>query len=219
MDTNASDSTVPRTAGPGRRRDPAIDARLRHAAREIYAREGWAGFHFDGVARLAGVSKDAVYRRYPDAKALLMDAISEQTMPVLAADMSIEPALIAYAVDIFTFFAGGSGNVNLRVHIDGEQYPGILQRYREVVVEPQLRIAVDILERARRSGDVHPDTSPEAVIEALGGAVMMHALAAGPRLTDGGVADPDALRHLTALTQQILHGHLIAAARADSDLQ
>lgn len=197
--------TPARKPGAGRRRDPTIDDRLRQAARGLYAREGWAGFHFDGVARAAGVSKDAVYRRYPDAQALLIDALSDAGVPVLADDKPVEEALIEFAGAVFTYFAGGTGYANLRVHIDGPQHPTVLRQYRSRVVEPQLSAAVDVLQRAQREGRLHPGADPVAVMAALGGAVIVHALASAP---PGDTLEPDdtVMRQLTTFVRQILHG-------------
>lgn len=194
-----------RAPGAGRRRDPAIDEKLRDAARLLYAREGWAGFHFEGVARAAGVSKDAVYRRYADPQALLLDALSGQSVPALSADRPVEEALIGFASDTFTYFSSGSGYANLRVHVDGAQHPKVLEEYRTRVVEPQLAAAVDVLQRARQAGQLEPGVSPSAVIEALGGAVMLYALASAP-LRDAGSPDDATLRQLTVFVRQILHG-------------
>ena len=194
-----------RAPGAGRRRDPAIDEKLRHAARLLYAREGWAGFHFEGVARAAGVSKDAVYRRYADPQALLLDALSDQSVPMLAADRPVEEALIAFATDTLAYFSSGSGYANLRVHVDGAQHPKVLEEYRTRVVEPQLAQAVDVLERARQAGELDPGVSPSAVIEALGGAVMLYALAAAPPAAADS-PDEATLRQLTVFVRQILHG-------------
>lgn len=205
---------------PGRRRDPAIDDKLRQAARALYAREGWAGFHFEGVAKAAGVSKDAVYRRYPDAQSLLIDALSDQAVPALTDDRPIEEALVAYACDAFSYFASGNGYANLRVHVDAAQYPDVLQQYRIRVVEPQIAQAVGVLERAREEGRLHPDISCAAVIEALGGAVIVHALASAPWLgvavEDAGVVDSATVRQLTDFVQQILYGRLIGRATGES---
>jgi len=198
-----------RASTAGRRRDPTIDTRLREAARLLYGREGWAGLHFEGVARAAGVSKDAVYRRYPDAQALLLDALADQALPALSGDLPVEEALVAYACEVFSYFAGGNGYANLRVHIDGGQYPDVLQQYRLREVEPQIGNAVRVLERAREDGRIHPDTSCPAVIEALGGAVMVHALATVPTHGDDvGAPDAATVLQLAAFVQQILYGRL-----------
>lgn len=203
----------PRKSAAGRRRDPTIDERLMRAARTLYAREGWAGFHFEGVARTAGVSKDAVYRRYPDAQALLLDALSAQSVARLADDQPIEDALVAFACDAFAYFARGDGYANLRVHLDARQYPEILEQYRLRVLEPQMQHAVGVLERARDDGELHPETSCAAVFEAIGGAIMFHALSS-PSGTVSGTEDeadsldPATVRRLTECVQQILHGRL-----------
>lgn len=204
--------TTPQRKSAGRRRDPTIDDRLRQAARALYAREGWAGFHFEGVAKAAGVSKDAVYRRYSDARSLLLDALADQTTPALADDRPIEDALVAYACEVFTYFAGGNGYANLRVHIDAGQYPDVLRHYRTRVVEPQIAHAVGVLERARDDGQLHPDTSCAAVVEALGGAVMVYALATAPWPgadgQEGDQLDAATMRQMTDFVQQILYGRL-----------
>ncbi|OBK87511.1 TetR/AcrR family transcriptional regulator [Mycolicibacter sinensis] len=197
-----------RKPGAGRRRDPAIDEKIRHSARALYAREGWAGFHFEGVARAAGVSKDAVYRRFPDAKSLLLEALSDQPVPLLSTEPPIEDALITFACDAFAYFASGDGLANLRVHIDGMKHPDILQEYRSRVVQPQIEHAVAVLEGARRDGQLHPDVSPAAVIEALGGVVMVHALATTPQLTTAGTPDEATAAQITGFVQQILHGRI-----------
>ena len=202
-----------RKPGAGRRRDPTIDARLRQAARMLYAREGWAGLHFEGVARAAGVSKDAVYRRYSDAQSLLLDALADQAVPTLAGDRPIEEALVAYACEVFSYFASGNGYANLRVHIDGAQYPDVLKQYRIRVVEPQIEQAVAVLERARDSGQIDSETSCTAVIEALGGAVMVHALASVPsQLVASGAPNAATVRQLTDFVQQILYGRVRSSA-------
>lgn len=197
-----------RKPGAGRRRDPTIDDRVRQAARTLYARDGWAGFHFEGVARAAGVSKDAVYRRYSDAETLLLDALSDQSLPLLADDRPVEEALVAFACDVFAYFASGNGYANLRVHIDGGRYPNLLEQYRDRVVEPQMTQAITVLEKARKAGTIHPDTSTRAVVSALGGAVIVHALAGGSPLDGEGRPDATVVRQLSEVVQQLLHGRL-----------
>ncbi|MCX2930619.1 TetR/AcrR family transcriptional regulator [Mycobacterium sp. CVI_P3] len=198
---------VTRKPGAGRRRDPAIDGRLRQAARILYAREGWAGFHFDGVAKAAGVSKDAVYRRYPDAETLLLDALSDDSVPMLAEDMPVKEALVSFAREVFVYFASGNGHANLRVHVDGALYPNVLQQYRSRVVEPQLSQAVGVLERGRQSGELHPDADPTVIMEALGGAVMVHALATA-HLGEDAAPNPETMRVLEGFVHQLLYGHV-----------
>lgn len=212
-DPHAQRAATTRRPGAGRKRDPSIDDRLRQAARTLYAREGWVGFHFDGVAKQAGVSKDAVYRRFSSRESLLIEALSDQSAPTLASDQPIEQALVTFAHDVLRFFSSGDGYANLRVHIDAMRYPKVLQEYRTRVLEPQLGQAVSVLELARTKGEIHPEASCVAVVEALSGAVMFYALSSNSRTSDGGEPDTAASDQLTAFVKQILHGFV----RRDGD--
>jgi AcrR family transcriptional regulator len=204
----ATRPTNTRKPGAGRKRDPTIDDRLRQAARTLYARDGWVGLHFDGVAKHAGVSKDAVYRRYSSPQQLLIEALSDQTVPALEAGKPIEGALVSFAHDVFRYFSAGDGYANLRVHVDSGRYPEVLQQYRTRVLEPQLRQAVGVLEQARKRGEIHADTSCVAVMEALSGAVMFYALASASWLPEDAQPDEIVSRQLTEFVQQVLHGHV-----------
>lgn len=60
----------------GRPRDPAIDdAVLEETIRQL-GRDGFAGLSLASVAAGAGTSRPAIYRRWPDKHALVVDAIS-----------------------------------------------------------------------------------------------------------------------------------------------
>jgi len=193
-----------RRPGAGRRRDPTIDDKIRHAARILYAADGWAGFHFDGVAKAAEVSKDAVYRRYPSREALLLDALTDQTMPSLASAEPIEEALVTYAIAIFDYLSSGDGLANLRIHLDGSRYPEVLIAYQEQVVEPSLARDVDVVRNAVDSGELPPTTDCRAVITALSGALLVFTLSrqhgAGDR------ARSTAIRRIREIVHQIVHG-------------
>lgn len=197
-----------RKPGAGRRRDPTIDSRILHAARLLYATDGWAGLHFDGVARNAGVSKDAVYRRFADAKALLLAAISERNMPSLAEDVPLREALVDYAGAIFDYFTSGDGYANLRVHLDGPKHPEVLNSYRSDVVEPALHRDSAVLRRAQDAGRLSAGVDCEAAILAIGGAVMVLALAHGPDQyrPDPGYdhSSPGVLRNLKSIVAQVI---------------
>src|SRR5262249_5011364 len=108
MDDITSDVDTPavrateRKRKRGRPRDRGIDERIIHAATAVYAERGWTGFNFDVIARRAGVSKDAIYRRYESPVALLLASWSGARLPehpqrqnALAADADIRDFLMA----------------------------------------------------------------------------------------------------------------------------
>ncbi|MGV0811552.1 TetR/AcrR family transcriptional regulator [Mycolicibacterium boenickei] len=59
---------------PGRPRDPAKDAAVLTAARELLVEAGYQGTTVLAVARRAGVGAPTIYRRWPTKEALVEDA-------------------------------------------------------------------------------------------------------------------------------------------------
>lgn len=93
-DTSTSDAPTRR----GRPRDPAIDAAILDAAREVIAERGYTGASIDQIARTAGVGKDTLYRRWDSKQALviqLLTTMADEHVPFREAD---DPA---YALFLF----------------------------------------------------------------------------------------------------------------------
>lgn len=181
--TSAADGAGPppaprrRRPGGGRRRDPGIDARVLLAARDVYAELGWAGFHFDRVAKSAGVSRDVLYRRYTDQEALLLDALADAVLPTVAAgEGPIRDRLMTYARDIYTYFTSADGVSSLRIHLEARQFPELYEKYRSRVVDPNFVVNISALNEAARRGDLRETADPVAVLESIGGGVLIHAL-------------------------------------------
>ena len=73
--TTTGQTTGGQTTGGGRPRDPSIDERVLEATREMLTEHGWDATTVRGVARLAGVSRAAVLRRWPSKAELVLDAV------------------------------------------------------------------------------------------------------------------------------------------------
>lgn len=72
----------PGRARRGRPRDPGVDAAIRSAALGLLSEAGYARLTMDQVAERAQVSKDSLYRRFPDKVALVADALQHRARPV-----------------------------------------------------------------------------------------------------------------------------------------
>lgn len=175
-DRAPSESRRRRRPGGGRRRDPDIDLRILVAARQTYAEFGWSGFHFDRVAKAAQVSRDVIYRRYPDREALLLDALADAMLPAVDGDGPIREQLMRYARDIYRYFTSAEGIASLRVHLEGQQFPQLYQAYREQVVDPNFITNIAALDAAAHCGGLRETIDTVAVLEAIGGGVLIHAL-------------------------------------------
>jgi AcrR family transcriptional regulator len=177
-----ADDSVPlqaarrRRPGGGRRRDPHIDARVLRAARQAYAEFGWAAFHFDRVAKSAQVSRDVLYRRYPDKESLLLDALADAAVPTVGGRGPIRDQLMTYARDVYKYFTSTDGIASLRIHLEAAQFPKLYRAYRSQVVDPKFDLNIAALDQAVCSGELPKTADSVAVLEAIGGGVLIHAL-------------------------------------------
>lgn len=175
-DKTPGESIRRRRPGGGRRRDPDIDLRILVASRQTYAEFGWSGFHFDRVAKAAQVSRDVIYRRYSDREALLLDALADAVLPVVDGRGPIREQLMRYARDIYRYFTSTEGIASLRIHLEGQQFPQLYHAYRERVIDPNFVVNVGALDAAANRGTLREAVDTVAVLEAIGGGVLIHAL-------------------------------------------
>ncbi|SBS79143.1 conserved hypothetical protein [uncultured Mycobacterium sp.] len=176
MDSAPEDQVRRRRPGGGRRRDPDIDTRVLHAARQAYAEFGWAGFHFDRVAKSARVSRDVLYRRYSDKASLLLDALADAVLPTVHGGGPIRDQLMTYAREMHSYFTSADGVASLRIHLEAAQFPDLYRAYRDRVVDPNFVVNIAALNRAAAGGHLRKTADPTAVLEAIGGGVLIHAL-------------------------------------------
>ncbi|NNE96663.1 MAG: TetR/AcrR family transcriptional regulator [Acidimicrobiales bacterium] len=59
----------------GRPRDPSRDRAILAAARAVFANNGYTGSSMEQIAKLAGVGKDTLYRRWSNKEQLALDLI------------------------------------------------------------------------------------------------------------------------------------------------
>ena len=164
--------TTPRPVG--RPRNPKITEAVLLAAVQVYVEVGWSGFHFDAIARRAGVGKSALYRRWSTAEDLLIDAIHTVDAQSLLRDAStVAEALSRMVNNSLNWWAGGSGHAYIRMQIDQVEYPFLRDLYRERVTIPLVAAMTDVVARGIATGELPPGTSATLLIECLSGATMI----------------------------------------------
>ena len=102
----ADPSSVDKTPGAGRPRDPRIDAAILRATADLLVQIGYSNLTMAAVAKRAGTTKTALYRRWSSKAELVHEAAFPATPTALetpegsiAADIH---AMIAAARDVFT---------------------------------------------------------------------------------------------------------------------
>ncbi|MET0136789.1 MAG: TetR/AcrR family transcriptional regulator [Sphingobium sp.] len=164
-------------AEKGRPRDQAIDDRVLDVAIGLYAREGWAGFRFEPIARESGVGKGALYRRWPDRAALLAATLDARWQGLHEIDTgTLRGDLVQLARFMLRLMMGDRAGVALNMQIDSRRF----EEVRAVATPFQAR-TVDrirqIMGRAIDRGELDPATDIRLLTDMLVGPVYNHVLA------------------------------------------
>jgi|KBSSwiStaDraftv2_1062776.scaffolds.fasta_scaffold42916_2 AcrR family transcriptional regulator len=156
----------------GRPRNPQIEGRIHEAALVLYGRGGWLGFNVDAVARTAGVSKDAIYRRWKSREALLDDALRTRWFWIAEIDTGrIRDDLLTLASQLFGMMSGPYGDVAIQLRVDARRHPefhGFAADYR-MSIQRQARA---IVRRAIARGDLPASVKPGLILDLLTGSIM-----------------------------------------------
>ena len=161
----------PPQQGPGRPRDPAIDAAILDAARRLLARDGYAGMSVAEVAREAGVTKPTLYRRFPSKADLATAAIRHlQSQEPEIADGPCRDRLIAALDGFRRNLLRPDGMAMIGTLLAEEQrLPDLLRLFRERIVANRRRQLRAIFDRASQRGELRDGADVDAAINALVG--------------------------------------------------
>ena len=180
----ADASTVDKTPGAGRPRDPRIDAAILRATADLLVEIGYPNLTMAAVAERAGTTKTALYRRWSSKAELVHEAAfpaaptAIETPPGdITADLH---AMIAAARDVFTspvVRAALPGLISDMV-ADAELNARVRSRFTGAFAAVRTRLA-DAVER----GEVHSDVDPDRLVEVIGGATLLRILLRPRRAT------------------------------------
>ncbi len=187
----------------GRPRDPAIDAAILSATRELLLEVGYANLAMEAVAARAGVSKPTLYLRYPTRAVLVFEAIFGKTkLRPTPNTGSIRADLYeAYDWAVEEFSAPEARAAIPGLLADVAASPELGQLIRTVVIGPEYQRVRVRMEEAQRGGELRSDVDLDLVIDAFIGTALARVTlldhtvdhAYGKRLVDlllDGIATP-----------------------------
>lgn len=142
-------------SGRGRPRDESIDQAVLEATAQALDEGGYRAVSIEDVARRAGASKSAVYRRWPNRRRLVL-AVLEARLGVIEApdtgctlcDLHECLLLVTRAVDRL-----GAGTL-AQLTAEGTGDPALRAELMEVVMDPPRREVHRTLYKARERGDL-----------------------------------------------------------------
>lgn len=187
--------------GRGRPRSTEIDDAVRAAAAEALDRDGYAGVVIEDVARRAGVSKTAVYRRWPNRRALTLVVLQDRLGRIEAPETGCTLCDVHEALVLVTEATCSLGAGTLAQLIA----EGVDEQLSEVALEPPRRAVHRLLFAARRRGDLREDVDLALTVDTLISLVFYRLLLGEDAMTSeeietvvtavlrGTAADPEAL--------------------------
>ncbi|QNP73057.1 TetR/AcrR family transcriptional regulator [Streptomyces roseirectus] len=137
-----------------------------------------AELSIERIARTAGVGKAAIYRRWTNKEELLVDVIrtTEPADPPLPGT-SMRDDLVALLEALRRRgLANRSSALLYSVHAQMKSSPKLWAFYHGVVIEPRRRLALDVLRRGQRDGDLRADLDLDLLNDLFVGPLLVRAI-------------------------------------------
>lgn len=216
----ASSQPLSRTPA-GRPRDPHIDTAVLTATLAVLDETGYIALSIEDVARRAGTTRPAIYRRWTDRPRLVLAAIAARLDVPESPDTGC--TLCDFGEGLLVFLAAFRTirpDVLSSLFADCAADPELRAQYMRIVFDPPRAAVGTMLDRAVARGHLRDDTDRDEILDLLGSLVYYRALFGQTHLTDteaehvietllrGAAVDYDALvEHSRALEAAHAGGH------------
>ena len=160
-----------------RPRDPQIDAAVLDATISVLRASGYGGLTLEEVARTAGTTKPAIYRRWPSRQRLVLAALGRRLGATRAPDTGCTLCDLDECLKVFvaafrrmpagvlaSLFADCAGDADLRA------------AFMSALFEPPRAAVRETLERAHDRGDLREDVEIELILDLIGSLIHYRAL-------------------------------------------
>jgi AcrR family transcriptional regulator len=177
------------TTDLGRPRDPRIDGAVLRATVELLGETGYAELSVDAIARRAGTSKPAIYRRWPSKAHLVHEAvfpISDATeLPDTGSLAGDVHEMMRRTMAVLTTPAARAALPGLvgEMAADLTLHGALLERFGDVLS----RGLTERLTAAADRGEVRPEVTAADLAEAIAGISLLALLTRGAALDDAWV--------------------------------
>jgi AcrR family transcriptional regulator len=169
---------VPETPGrTGRPRNPEIDTAVQDATLSLLTESGYSALHLEEVARRAGTTKPAIYRRWPDKQHLVLAALARRLGEVEVPDTGC--TLCDLGEGILTYvntFRLMPPDVLGSLLADCAADPDLRTEFMTALFYPPRAAVCGMLDRAAARGDLRPNLDRELLLDLLGSLVHYRAL-------------------------------------------
>jgi AcrR family transcriptional regulator len=178
----ATDRQAPRV---GRPRDPQIDAAVLDATLAVLDESGYGRLTLEQVARRAGATKPAIYRRWPNRQRLVLAALALRLGDARAPDTGCTLCDLDECLKVFVAaFRRMPPDVIVPLFADCAGDRELRAAFMTTLFEPP-RAAVKVtLDRAYAQGDLRDDVDRDLVLDLIGSLIHYRVLFGHAPTTD-----------------------------------
>jgi AcrR family transcriptional regulator len=166
-------SSPPRPARAGRPRDTDLTAAVRQAAIALACDGGIDSVTIERVAAKTGVAKTSIYRRWPNAAVLIMDAFLAELAPLAryVPRPDVTATMRATIRQLVAALAGPRGQLLRHLLGSAQSQPQLQEAFWTHWIEPRRRMGLEQLRRAQEAGQLRADADLDVLLDTLYGAV------------------------------------------------
>jgi len=173
----AASDTPTEPARAGRPRDPKIDAAVLEAAYAQLGESGYSGLSIEAVAAVAGTTKPAVYRRWPNRQRLVLAALGARLGEVSAPDTGCTLCDLDESLKTFLgAFRRMPPDVVGPLFADCAGDPELHGAFMATLFDPPRAAVRRTLERAAARGDLRDDVDTELLLDLIGSLIHYRVL-------------------------------------------
>jgi AcrR family transcriptional regulator len=161
----------------GRPRDPAIDAAVLGATLDLLDEHGYGGMTIEEVARRAGTTKPAIYRRWATRQLLVLAALDQRLSEPVAPDTGCTLCDLDECLKLFVAaFKRIPPGVIGPLFADCASDPELRRTFMTTLFDPPRAAVKRTLDRSYARGDLRAEVDLELVLDAIGSLVHYRVL-------------------------------------------
>jgi AcrR family transcriptional regulator len=161
----------------GRPRDPLIDAAVLEATLAVLNESGYGRLTIDEVARRAGTTKPAIYRRWPTRQHLVLAALGMRLGGAHAPDTGCTLCDVNECLKVFVnAFRRITPEVLGPLLADCTNDPELQRAFMTTLFDPPRAAVKQTLNRAYERGDLRERVDRDLIVDLLGSLVYYRAL-------------------------------------------
>jgi AcrR family transcriptional regulator len=160
------------------------------AARELIAEKGVSAMSIDGIAERSGVAKTTIYRHWAGKPQIVLDVIAAIQGPISLPDTgSLQGDLDVVARGLARALSQSEWSSILPSLIEAAERDDDLARLHRTYADNRHRVLAQILERARKRGELRDDLADDDILELIAGPLFYRRLITGEPIPDSRAKD------------------------------